>query len=233
MRIVPASDSALFISFGDGISLEIHRRVIGLFRAIERLQESRIRNLHPAYASLLIDFDPLLLTHEELTTIVAPLISETISAGSEAAAHIEVPVCYEGEFAPDLQNVARYLSLSEEQVIAAHAAGDYFVYFLGFTPGFAYLGGLASELHVPRLATPRKHVMAGSVGLAGEQTGIYPSASPGGWQLIARTPLRMFDASIDPPSRLQPGDRVRFRRIDRREFDGLARQQGTADDTRY
>jgi KipI family sensor histidine kinase inhibitor len=232
MRIVPASDSALFISFGDGISLEIHRRVIRLFHAIEQLPDPRIRNLHPAYSSLLIDFDPLLLTHEELTAIVGPLIPESSPAESEAAGHIEIPVCYEKEFAPDLQNVARHSSLSEEQVIAAHTGGDYFVYFLGFTPGFAYLGGLAGELHVPRLATPRKHVMAGSVGLAGGQTGIYPSASPGGWQLIGRTPLRMFNASIDPPSRLRPGDRMRFRRIGRSEFDALARQQGTADDTR-
>jgi len=228
MRIAPASDSALFISFGDGISLEIHRRVIRLFHAIERLQDPRIRNLHPAYSSLLIDFDPLLLTHGELTAVVAPLIPESISSGSEAAGHIEVPVCYASEFAPDLENVARHSSLSEEEVIAAHAGGDYFVYFLGFTPGFAYLGGLASQLHVPRLATPRKHVTAGSVGLAGGQTGIYPSDSPGGWQLIGRTPLRMFDASTDPPSRLQPGDRVGFRRIDRSEFDVLARQQETA-----
>jgi inhibitor of KinA len=99
------------------------------------------------------------------------------------------------------------------------------VYFLGFSPGFAYLGGLPSSLHVPRLATPRKQVIAGSVGIAGAQTGIYPNSSPGGWQLIGRTPLRMFDASANPPSRLQTGDRVRFRRIDRGEFDRLARQQ--------
>jgi KipI family sensor histidine kinase inhibitor len=228
MRIAPASDSALFISFGDGISLELHRRVMRLFCAMERLQDPCIRNLHPAYASLLVDFDPLRLTHEELTAVVAPLIDESTSSGPELARHIEIPVCYAPEFAPDLQHVARHSLLSEEQVIAAHAAGDYFVYFLGFTPGFAYLGGLDSKLHVPRLATPRKHVHAGSVGLAGEQTGVYPSDSPGGWQLIGRTPLRMFDASIDPPSRLQPGDRIRFLRIDRSEFDELARQQGTA-----
>jgi KipI family sensor histidine kinase inhibitor len=106
-----------------------------------------------------------------------------------------------------------------------HSGGDYFVYFLGFSPGFAYLGGLASELHVPRLITPRKHVHAGSVALAGAQTGIYPNDSPGGWQLIGRTPWRMFDPPVDPPSRLQPGDRVRFRRIGRDEFDRVAREQ--------
>ena len=170
----------------------------------------------------------------KLRYLVAPLLLEIPSVESapsnprskpEAGGLIEIPVCYDGEFAPDLGNVARHSSLAEEQVIALHSGGDYFVYFLGFAPGFAYLGGLAGALHVPRLVTPRKQVSAGSVGIGGAQTGIYPNDSPGGWQLIGRTPLRMFDASSEPPSRLQPGDRVRFRRIDRGEFDRLAQQQ--------
>jgi KipI family sensor histidine kinase inhibitor len=227
MRIVPASDSALFITFGDSISLETHRRVVSLFRAFEKLRDPRIRNLHPAYTSLLIDFDPLHLTHEQLERLIAPLILEPLPSKSEAGGLIEIPVCYDEDCAPDLGTVARYSLRTEEQVIDTHSGGDYFVCFLGFSPGFAYLGGLASQLHVPRLATPRKQVSAGSVGIAGAQTGIYPNNSPGGWQLIGRTPLRMFDASADPPSRLQPGDRVRFRRIDRGEFDRLARQQGS------
>ena len=225
MRIVPASDSALLISFGDAISLKTHQRVIALLHALKELKDPRIRNLHPAYASLLIDFDPLRLTHEELAALVASLVPDPASSSREPVKTIEVPVCYEHEFAPDLPQVARYTSLSEEQVIALHSAGDYFVYFLGFSPGFAYLGGLPTQLHVPRLATPRKQVSAGSVGLAGEQTGIYPNNSPGGWQLIGRTPLRMFDASVDPPSRLQPGDRVRFLRIDRAQFEDRATHQ--------
>jgi inhibitor of KinA len=223
MRIAPASDSALFVSLGDSISLETHRRVVSLFRAVERLRDPRIRNLHPAYTSLLIDFDLLHLTHEQLESLIAPLILESLPSDSDAGGVIEIPVCYGGEFAPDLTTVARHSSLTEEQVITTHSGGDYFVCFLGFSPGFAYLGGLATQLHAPRLATPRKQVSAGSVGIGGAQTGIYPNDSPGGWQLIGRTPLRMFDASTDPPSRLQPGDRVRFRRIDRGEFDHLAR----------
>jgi inhibitor of KinA len=229
MRIAPASDSALCISFGDSISLETHRRVISLFHAVERLRERypSIRNLHPAYGSLLIDFDPLQITHEQLENFVAPLIVESslLPSNLEASGLIEIPVCYDREFAPDLATVSQHCSLTEEQVIATHADGDYFVYFLGFSPGFAYLGGLASPLHVPRLVTPRKQVSAGSVGIGGPQTGIYPNASPGGWQLIGRTPLRMFDAATEPPSLLQPGDGVRFRRIDRGEFDRLAGQQ--------
>jgi KipI family sensor histidine kinase inhibitor len=223
MRMVAASDSSLFISFGDTISLESHRQVIALFHAIQQLRDLRIRNLHPAYASLLIDFDPLRLTHEEVEDLVGPLLSNPKRPIPADSPLIEIPVCYDSEFAPDLANVAQHCSLSEPQVIAAHCAGSYFVYFLGFSPGFAYLGGVPAELHVPRLSSPRKHVPAGSVGLAGAQTGIYPNDSPGGWQLIGRTPLRMFNSAANPPSRLQPGDHVRFRRIERAEFDKIAR----------
>src|SRR5713101_6867973 len=165
MRIAPASDSALFISLGDSVSLETHRRVISLFRAVERLRDPRIHNLHPAYTSLLIDFDLLHLTHEQLESLVAALIldSSFLPSDSEASGLIEIPVCYDQEFAPDLATVAQHCSLTEQQVIATHSGGDYFVSFLGFSPGFAYLGGLASPLHVPRLVTPRKQVEAGSV----------------------------------------------------------------------
>src|SRR5260221_6376251 len=142
MRIAPASDSALFISFGDSISLETHRRVISLFRAVERLRDPHIRNLHPAYSSLLIDFDPLHLTHEQLESLVLPLILKALPSDLEAGYVVEIPVCYDREFAPDLATVAQHASLTEEQVIATHSSGDYFVCFLGFSPGFAYLGGL-------------------------------------------------------------------------------------------
>src|SRR6266567_4217700 len=156
MRIAPASDSALLVSFGDSISLETHRRVVSLFRAVERLRDPRIRNLHPAYSSLLIDFDPLHLTHEQLESLVAPLILESLPSHLEAGGSIEIAVCYDREFAPDLATVAQHSLLTEEQVIATHSGGDYFVYFLGFSPGFAYLGGLASPLNVTRLVTPTK-----------------------------------------------------------------------------
>jgi KipI family sensor histidine kinase inhibitor len=222
MRILPASDSALFISFGDTISLEIHRRVISLFHAIHRAQDPRIRDLHPGYASLLIDFDALRLTHAELEHRVLELVRTPLLSASDNRGSKEIPVCYDQEFGPDLPQVAQYARLPEEQIVTLHSQGDYFVYFLGFSPGFAYLGGLSRQLHVPRLPTPRKQVRAGSVGLAGEQTGVYPSDSPGGWQLIGRTPLAMFDSSATLPSRLLPGDRVRFRPIDRSEFDRLA-----------
>ncbi len=229
MRITPASDSALLVRFGEGISLEAHSRVIALFQAFEQRHDDRIRNLHPAYASILIDFDPLSVTHHELENLVGWLSSELEGPEVLAAEAIEIPVCYEAEFAPDLANVAQYLGLTPEQIVTLHAAGEYRVYFLGFSPGFAYLGGVSQALRVPRLETPRTHVRAGSVGLAGEQTGIYPNDSPGGWQLIGCTPERMFDPSQNPASRLRPGDRVRFKPISRLEFEQLARDQERSD----
>lgn len=224
MRITPASDSSLYIGFGDVISLEAHHQVVSAFRALESLHDPRIRNLHPAYASLLIDFDPLSLTHEELESIIGPLVSDVAASSYAKSRQIEIPVCYENEFAPDLSSVAKNLSFTEEEVITLHSTGEYFVYFLGFAPGFAYLGGLVPQLQVPRLATPRKLVAAGSVGLAGAQTGIYPNDSPGGWQLIGRTPLQMFDAAHSP-SLAQLGDQIRFRPIDRSEFDRLCEER--------
>ncbi|HKR84476.1 MAG TPA: 5-oxoprolinase subunit PxpB, partial [Terriglobales bacterium] len=196
-----------------------------LFQALEQRRDPRIQNLHPAYASLLIDFYPLSATPDELESLILSLCSKLEGRQGVTAAAIEIPVCYEAEFAPDLENVAQHLRLSTEEVVTLHAAGEYRVYFLGFSPGFAYLGGLSQALQVPRLETPRTHVRAGSLGLAGEQTGIYPNDSPGGWQLIGRTPQRMFDPSQDSPSRLRPGDRVRFKRISRVEFEQLVRDQ--------
>ena len=222
MNVIPASDSSLLIAFGDVISPELHARVIGLFEALRARQEPRIRNLHPGYTSVLVDFDPLRISHEELAEIVKQ--SQT-AAGADVQAKpnlVSVPVCYDIEFGPDLLDLAAHASLSPEEVIQMHSSATYLVYFLGFSPGFAYMGGLPEKLHMPRLATPRGHVAGGTVGIAGSQTGIYPVDSAGGWRLIGRTPWRMFDPKADPPTRLQPGDRVRFTPIDRTAFKAIA-----------
>ena len=225
MKIIPASDSAILVTFGDSISFEAHCRVIALFRAFEKLRDNRIRNLHPAYASLLIDFHPLSITHHEAENLVFSLDSKEGNGELSEADIIEIPVCYEAEFGPDLATVAQHLQMTEEQLVALHTASEYFVYFLGFSPGFAYLGGLSKKLYAPRLETPRTYVRAGSVGLAGQQTGIYPNDSPGGWQLIGCTPLRMFDPARTPASQLRPGDRVLFKRVTRGEFEQIVRDQ--------
>ncbi len=136
---------------------------------------------------------------------------------------MEIAVCYHAEFAPDLEEVARHAGLSAEQIIRRHSGADYTVACVGFLPGFAYLAGLPESLATPRRAEPRKEVPAGAVGIGGGQTGIYPLRSPGGWNLIGRTPQRMFDPEATPPALLQAGDRVRFRAITREEFDAIAR----------
>src|SRR5208337_503765 len=224
MRIIPASDSSLLIVFGNTISPELNQRVITLFRAIQARCDPRIRNLHPAYASLLIDFNPLRMTHDELTAVVRQLDNAVSVAVDEGTEVVTIPVCYDVEFGPDLAEVARHAGLSAEEVIRLHSSPTYLVYFLGFSPGFVYLGGLPEILHTPRLATPRPSIAGGSVGIAGSQTGIYPVDSPGGWKLIGRTPLRMFDPEATPPTRLQPGDRMKFVPIDRATFDKMHRR---------
>ena len=224
MKIVPASDSSLLVVFGDTISAALHRQVMALFHALQAKRDPSIRNLHPGYASLLIDFDPLRVTHDELTALVQRL--ESAGTASTGDSVVVIPVCYHSEFGPDLADVAAHAGLSVEEVIRLHTSPTYLVYFLGFTPGFAYLGGLPEPLHTARLATPRISVAAGSVGIAGSQTGIYPVDSPGGWRLIGRTPLRMFDSEASTPARLQPGDRMSFVPIERETFETLQRCGG-------
>ena len=225
MRIAPASDSSIFVGFGDAITPEHHAQVMSLLHRLMDLAHPHIRNLHPAYASILIDFDPLYVTYEQMRNILGPLLAPVVRGEPKPPKLVEIPVCYDATFALDLDPVCKHTGLSPEQIIAAHSTGKYFVYFLGFTPGFGYLGPLASELHVPRHSSPRKKVAAGSVGLAGMQTAVYPIDSPGGWQIIGRTPLRMFNPANEQPSLLQPGDDVRFRVISREEFVAIAAEE--------
>jgi KipI family sensor histidine kinase inhibitor len=219
MNIIRASDASLLVVFGNAISLELHRQVIALFRRLQTEADARIRNLHPAYASLLIDFDPLRWTHDELAAHVEEIATAPVNMGELSTSTVIIPACYGGEFGPDLGDVASHSKLSPEEVIRLHSSATYLVYFLGFSPGFAYMGGLPEVLHTPRLQTPRKFVTAGTVGIGDSQTGVYPVDSPGGWRLIGRTPVRMFDPDASPPTRLQPGDLVKFTPIDREAFE--------------
>ena len=224
MKIVPASDSSLLVVLGDVMSLDNSERVMSLFLALQRLNDSRIRNFHPAYASILIDFDPLRLSHEDAALLVENLAGEGRTQHERVVNVVTIPVCYDLEFGLDLQEVANHAKISMREVIRLHTSAAYRVHFLGFTPGFAYLGGLPEALHVPRLATPRKHVPAGAVAIAGSQAGIYPVDSPGGWRLIGRTPVRIFDSDATRPTRLEPGDLVKFSAIDHATFDGMVQR---------
>jgi KipI family sensor histidine kinase inhibitor len=209
VEIRPSSDRSLLVSFGDKISLDLHREVLRLLRAFEELPRG-ILNLHPAYSSVLIDFDPRRSTHAEVEEMVRARIEQAQDAPLDLSRQVEIPVFYGGEYGPDLEEVARHTGLSPAEVIRLHAGADYLVYFLGFSPGFPYLGGLPAELATPRLPAPRKKVPAGSVAIGGGQTGIYPMETPGGWRIVGRTTLRLFDAEASPPALLRAGDHVRF-----------------------
>ena len=208
MTIRPASDRSLLISFGDEISLEAHRQVKLVTRVLEGARG--ILNLHPSYASILIDFDPRLREHSDVADLVRERLESASHAPEAPARVVEIPVRYGGSSGPDLEDVARHTGLAPERVIELHAAADYEVYFVGFSTCFPYLGGLPPELATPRLSAPRKHVPVGSVAIGGSQAGIYPLASPGGWRLIGHTSLRLFDPEASPPPLLRMGDHVRF-----------------------
>ena len=209
MEIRPASDRSLLVSFGDEISMEAHRQVRTLVRALEG-SRAGILNLHPAYASVLIDFDPRRRSHQAMEALVRERMAASPDAVGEEPRTVEVPVSYGGACGPDLESVALDTGLTQARVVELHASARYLVYFLGFSPGFPYLGGLPAELAAPRLAAPRKRVPAGSVAIGGSQTGIYPMESPGGWRIIGRTEMRLFDPKADPPALLRMGDYVRF-----------------------
>ena len=224
-HLVPASDASLLVVLADAASEEATAAVLALFAALDARRPRGVVDLRPAYASLLVAFDPRETTHGELETAIAPLLPPPGLALAPAARTVEVPVCYEGDCAPDLDDVARHAGLVPPEVVALHSGAAYRVAFLGFSPGFAYLLGLPPRLATPRLPAPRLTVPAGSVGIAGAQAGLYPRATPGGWRLVGRTPLPLFEAGRDPASLLRPGDAVRFVPVGREEFDRLARER--------
>lgn len=213
-EIMPAGDAAVLVRFGTAIDASAHAQVMAVLRALDHRSPAGLRDLTPAYASLLAQFDPLIASYEEIAACLrSALDSPQVEAAERGGKLVLVPVEYGGESGPDLEDVARHLNLSPEEVVRRHAGVEYHVNFLGFLAGFPYLSGLPDELATPRLPSPRSQVPAGSVGIAGKQTGIYPVQAPGGWRIIGRTPMRLFDPSRNPPSLLQPGDWVRFEPI--------------------
>jgi KipI family sensor histidine kinase inhibitor len=210
----PAGDSAVLVQFGERIDLEINRRAHALARRIAAAQLPGVGEAVPGYTTLLVHYDPLQLDFERVLAWLQDQAGQVADEALPAPRRVEVPVYYGGAHGPDLAFVAEHCQLTPPEVIRRHANGEYPVYFLGFTPGFPYLGGLDPRLATPRLATPRTRVPAGSVGIAGPQTGIYSVDSPGGWRLIGWTPLQLFDPSANPPALLAPGDVVVFRALE-------------------
>ncbi|MBI4336350.1 MAG: 5-oxoprolinase subunit PxpB [Chloroflexi bacterium] len=217
-RFLPCGDKALLVEFGNAISREANTRVRNMFLAVEKQGVTGVVDLVPTYRSVLVYYDPLRVSRQDLTEQLARLEQHLEEVPVEKPKVVEVPTVYGGEYGPDLGTVAQHNKLAPDEVVQVHAGTDYLVYMIGFTPGFPYLGGMSPKIATPRLKTPRTVIPAGSVGIAESQTGIYPLESPGGWQLIGRTPIKLFDPYREPPAILQPGDYVRFVRITDEEY---------------
>jgi inhibitor of KinA len=220
-RIVPAGDSALIVEFEERIDAAVNARAIACAAAIQRASLAGVRDVVPTYRSVAIYFDPLRTDSDALMERVAHEAEHTVAPGGTPPAPVRIPVCYGGEFGPDLHAVASFAHLSPDEVVRVHTGAVYRVFMLGFVPGFAYLGLVDERIAMPRHPTPRIRVPAGAVGIAGVQTGVYPSETPGGWQLIGRTPVRPFDPERGQPFLMKAGDAVEFYSIDRAEFDRL------------
>ena len=220
--MVPAGDAALVLEFAQRIDPAINDRCSALATALRARWAAILRDVVVGYCTVTVYFDPLHVDAAWLESEMEVAAAQTVEGISDSGTLVEVPVCYEGELAPDLQDVAAYGGCSSEEVIAFHTAGHYRVYMVGFVPGFAYLAEVDPRIRAPRRATPRTAVPAGSVAVAGGQTGIYPAVTPGGWNIIGRTPVRPYDAGRPEPLLFHPGDTVRFLRISRAEFDRVA-----------
>lgn len=217
-RIVSAGDSALVVEFEDRIDASVNARAIGVADALQAAGLAGVRDIVPTFRSVAIYFDPLHTDGDALVARVEAEASRPPPDAVAARAPVRIPVCYGGELGPDLGAVAVFAQMDEAGVVAAHTARTYRVFMLGFVPGFAYLGTLDDRIAMPRRSTPRVRVPVGSVGIAGVQTGIYPMETPGGWQLVGRTPIKPFDPDRAEPFLLTAGDAVQFYAIDRDEF---------------
>jgi inhibitor of KinA len=227
MRIEPLGDSALIVRVSDDFNPDTSSNaVLAAVRQIEAAAILGVIELAPAYTTIGVFFDPARRgSFDELKATIEHALQTFLEparprAGGETV--IEVPVCYEDEFAPDLNDVAQHSGLSQDEIIRRHSDATYRVACVGFTPGFPYLSGLPSELAAPRRSSPRKEIPAGAVAIGGTQTGIYPRKSPGGWNIIGRTPLCLFDVQRESPALFHAGDQVRFRQISRSEFEKLS-----------
>jgi inhibitor of KinA len=228
-RIVAAGDSAIVVEFEARIDPAVNDQAIWLAEAVQAAGVAGVRDVVPTYRSVAIHFDPLRTDIDALTGQVDRALTSKGSSSLAARSPIRIPVCYGGEFGPDLPAVAGYAGCSEQTVVLAHTATTYRVFMLGFVPGFAYLGIVDQRIAMPRHAVPRVRVPARSVAIAGVQTGIYPSETPGGWQLIGRTPLAPFDPDRPAPFLMKAGDAVQFYAIERAEYDRLAKSATTED----
>ena len=230
VQLLPLGDAAVVVQFGESISLDIHLAIQALDAYLAQQPFVGLRECVPAFTTLTVYYDPWLVSEqgrflpfERVCEILQQrLLAAPAAPFGDALATVEIPVCYGGDLGPDLEAVARHTSLTPTEVIVRHTSPTYLVHMIGFAPGFPYLGGLDARLATPRRAEPRALVPAGAVGIAGLQTGIYSLPTPGGWQLIGRTPLRLFDPGAAEPSLLHAGQHLRFVPIGEAEFQRLS-----------
>jgi KipI family sensor histidine kinase inhibitor len=222
VRFLPAGDLAVSVELGEEISVEVNTRVRALEFLIDQKALAGVVETVPSYRSLLVYYDPAVVGYDALCAQLAALAEQTTTTAMPPAREVELPCCYGGELGSDLEAAARRLELSVDELVRLHAGAEYLVYFIGFTPGLPYMTGAPERLRIARLDTPRVKVPAGSVAIGGLQCCIYPVESPGGFWLLGRTPVRLYDPDAREPILLKPGDRVRFRRVERAEHDEIA-----------
>ena len=223
-RIVPAGDSAVIVEFEERIDPIVNARTVACADAIQAANIPGVRDVAPSFRSVAVYFDPLRTPYGVLIAALEEQAARPIGDAAIERDPIRIPVCYGGDFGPDLPDVAAFAKMSEADVVALHASTTYRVFMLGFVAGFAYMGIVDDRIAMPRHSTPRLRVPLGTVGIAGVQTGIYPAETPGGWQLIGRTPVKPFDAARAEPFLMKAGDAVQFYAIDRAEYDRVERE---------
>jgi len=226
VRFLLTGDTSVCVEFGNEISEAINAKIRAFNIVLGKSDIPGIVETVPTYRSLMIHYDPEVILYAPLMERLKGLLGQLDKVQIPPSDVLEIPVLYGGEeMGPDLKFVAEHAGKTEEEVVRIHTSTEYLIYMLGFTPGFTYLGGMSEEIATPRLKTPRVKIPAGSVGIAGSQTGVYPIDSPGGWQLIGRTPVRMYDAGRETPILPQAGQYIKFYAIDQAEFDRIAAQE--------
>ena len=225
VKFLFSGDSALVIEFGNEISVDINKKIRKMMDDIKKENIDGIVELVPTYCSLLINYDVLKIDYNTLVEKLKTFLNNNLeTAEGEEVTLIEIPTLYNDEVGPDLSYVAEHNKLSKEEVIKIHTGTDYLVYMLGFMPGFTYLGGMSEKIATPRLESPRLQIYPGSVGIAGKQTGMYPSMSPGGWRIIGRTPLKLYNPYSDTPVYISSGEYVRYVSISEEEYNDILKK---------
>ena len=225
VRFLLTGDTSLCVEFGNEISTDINKQIRAFNIALANSKIPGIVETVPTYRSLMVHYDPGVIQYAPLVKKLKGLLGQLDSIEIPPSPVLEIPVLYGGEEGPDLEFVAKHNGKTPEEVIKIHTSTEYLIYMLGFTPGFTYLGGMSDEIATPRLTTPRVKIPAGSVGIAGTQTGVYPIDSPGGWQLIGRTPVRMYDPDRETPILPEAGQYIKFYAIDKAEYDRIAAEE--------